>query len=81
VSHRKRLFSALVCIAGILAAVCSMSLPALAQSVTPSPSPIPGASPDNGLRLIIILIGSLVAVTAVLAGVIIYMLKMFKHRY
>jgi hypothetical protein len=55
--------------------------PAWAESATPVPSPTPSGAGDDSFRLIVILGGSLVLATAILAGVIIYMLKMFKHKY
>jgi hypothetical protein len=81
VSHAKRWYSAPAGAAGFLAWLWLTAWPALAQSATPTPSPTSIASPDHGWSLLIILVGSLVAATAILAGVIIYMLKMFKHRY
>jgi hypothetical protein len=73
--------TALAGAAGLAASLWLTALPALAQSATPTPSPTSIASPDHGWSLLIILVGSLVAATAILAGVIIYVLKMFKNRY
>jgi hypothetical protein len=56
-------------------------VPLAADSPTPTPSLAATGNPDSSWRLIFILVGSLVFATAILAGVIIYVLKMFRQKY
>jgi ATP/ADP translocase len=75
-AQARRIFRLLAALAGATALWSGQAASLLAQTPT-------ATTPATALnyRLILLLIGSLVLLTGILAGVIIYMLKKFKDKY